>query len=106
MLGVNKSVLGPLLFLTYINNLPKIINNKSITLLFQDDTSILVTNPNPVAFASDINAVFKCINEWFMVNLLLLNYNKSKFIYFTTKSKPIIDININYNIQITTTTNS
>jgi hypothetical protein len=46
-------VLGPLLFLTYINNLPRIINNKPITTLFADDTSVLVTNPNPVAFLNN-----------------------------------------------------
>lgn len=56
------SVLGPLVFLMYINDLPKIINNKSITILFAGDTSILVTNPNPVAFVNNINAVFKHTN--------------------------------------------
>jgi hypothetical protein len=34
------SILGSLLFLLYINNLPKIINNKSLPILFADDTSI------------------------------------------------------------------
>ena len=100
-------VLSPLLFLIYINDLPKIINNKSITILFADDTSILVTNPNPVAFVNSISAIFKRINEWFMANLLLLNFNKTNFIHFTSKSKPIIDINITYNnTQFTTITNT
>jgi hypothetical protein len=80
-----RPVLGLLLFLIYKNDLPKIINNKSITVLFADDTSIVVTNPNPVAFVNDINAVYKRINEWYMANLLLLNFNKAKFIHFTLK---------------------
>jgi hypothetical protein len=75
--------------------------------LFTDDTSILVTNPNPVAFVNDITAVFKCINEWFMANLLSLNFYKTDFIHFTSESKPIIDINITYNnMQITTIINT
>jgi hypothetical protein len=75
--------------------------------MFADNTSILVTNPNPVAFVNDINAVFKCINKWFKANLLLLNFNKTNFIYFIPNSKPIIYININYNnMQITAITNT
>ena len=56
------SVLGPLLFLICVNDLPKIINNDSIIILFADDAGILVKNPNPIAFVNDINAVFKHIN--------------------------------------------
>jgi hypothetical protein len=101
--------LGPLLFLIYVNNLPKIINNESITIFFADNTSIFVTNPNPVACVNYIlvNAVIKRKNERFRANLLSLNFDKTNFIHFTTKSKPIIDINITYNnMQITTITNT
>ena len=68
------SVLGPLLFLIYMNDLAKVISNESITVLFVDDTSILVTNPNPVAFVNYINAAFRHINEWFVANLLSFKF--------------------------------
>jgi hypothetical protein len=59
------SVLGPLLFLIFINDLPKFINEKSVPILFADDTSILVPHPNPLVFYNTINTVFQILNDWF-----------------------------------------
>ena len=47
------SILGPLLFLLYMIDLPQIINNISTPILFADDTSILLTHPNTTEFNSD-----------------------------------------------------
>jgi hypothetical protein len=42
------SILCPLLFIVYINYLPKAIEHKAIPILFADNTSILITNPNNI----------------------------------------------------------
>jgi len=39
-------ILGPLFFLFYITNLPKIAAKDSKIVLYADDTKIIVTNPN------------------------------------------------------------
>jgi hypothetical protein len=82
------SILGPLLFLFYINDVPKAINNKFIPILFADDTSILITSPNTNDFQIKITANFNFINEWLNTNLLSINFNKTHYIQFTTKNKP------------------
>jgi len=50
--------LGPLLFLVYINDLPKAIEHKTISILFAVDTRILTTSPNNIHFQNDLNIVF------------------------------------------------
>jgi len=49
------SILGPLFFLLYINNLPKIITKNNSMVLFTDNTSLLVTSLNKLDFHININ---------------------------------------------------
>ena len=64
------SILGPLLFLVYINDLPKAVEHKALPILFADDTSILLTSPNNIQMQSDLNLVFEQLNKWFKSNQL------------------------------------
>ena len=66
------SILGPLLFLVYINNLPKAVEHKALPILFTADTSMLLTNPNIIQSQSDLNTVFEQLNKGFKSNSLFL----------------------------------
>jgi hypothetical protein len=59
------SILSPLLFLLYIKDLPQITNDNSKIVLFADDTTVIITNPNPQIFEKSIHKIIQDINEWF-----------------------------------------
>ena len=94
--------LGPLFFLFYINDLPKIINNDTNMILFADDTSILVTNPNKIYFNININQTFLDINTWFRHNLLSLNFNKTHYLEFKTKHYCNVNTEIKFDLKYIT----
>jgi hypothetical protein len=94
------SIIGPVLFLIYVNDLPKAINNKSIAVLFADDTSILITHSNLTDFINNINTVFDTLNKWFDDNLLCGNFEKTHYIHFVTENSMPIDMHIGYDKKI------
>ena len=88
------SILGPLLFLIYINDLPRSVNDIATPILFADDTTILITSPKKSDFELKVTTSLKLINEWLNTNFLFLNLDKTHFIQSTTKnkSKPHLEI--------------
>jgi hypothetical protein len=80
------SVLGPLIFLVYSNDLPYIINKTSKPILYADDTSILCVNSNPSELVTAIKGILRIINEWFSINSLTLNLDKTNCAHFSSTS--------------------
>jgi hypothetical protein len=80
------SVLGPLFFLIYINDFSTTIRKLANPILFADDASMIILKLNPVEFKSNIDAVLTITNNWFHSNLLRLNYDKTYFLQFLTKT--------------------
>ena len=69
------SVLGPLLFLIYINDLPSASNLE--TTLFADDTNLHLSHHNIITLQSQVQQEIDKINKWMMSNKLTINYKKS-----------------------------
>ena len=78
------SVLGQLLFLLYIyiyiyinniNDLSLSISKFANSILFADDTTIIILDTNPEEFKNNVNSVMTEITNWFQSNLLTVNCN-------------------------------
>jgi len=65
--------------------LPNLAPIGTKTLLYADDTSIIVTSPNLENFEIKIDKIFKDINNCFKVNQLILNHNKTHYLQFNKK---------------------
>ena len=70
------SNLGPLLFLIYVNDLPRSLEVVTPT-LFADDTTICATADTMSQLEQKINRDLALLNEWFIANKLTLNVSKS-----------------------------
>jgi len=59
--------------------------------LFADDTSVIITNPDPMEFTKSLNTNSTKINRWFKSNSLSLNVDKKHFFQFYMRPNPNYD---------------
>jgi len=76
------SVLGPLLFIIYTNDLPNALSY-SKCILFADDTTIYLSLKNIHELYDKINYDLETVSDWFRANKLTLNINKTNYMIFT-----------------------
>jgi hypothetical protein len=91
------SVLGPLLFIIYINDLPKAIEYP--TVLFADDSTILFACKNIESYENDINMTLETVVDWLTTNNLKINLEKTKIMYFKQRVNTFHNLNISYKGQ-------
>jgi hypothetical protein len=86
----------PKKFLTHlkIHYLPRAVKHRALPILFDDDTSMLLTSPNNTQMQNHLNIVSEQLNYWFKSNSLFFLILTTYFIQFNNKSKCISDIQI------------
>ena len=87
------SILGPLLFIIFVNDLaslPLPTNSKLIMYMYADDIFLL----HPLSSTQDLKSIqlsLNLISNWLSINHLQVNPTKSKFIYFSFKHQSFFD---------------
>ena len=79
------SILGPLLFLIFVNDFPQTTLLDPI--IFADDTNLFYSNKNINLLFETVKKELENINMWFQANKLLLNANKTKYVFFSQAKK-------------------
>ena len=87
------SILGPLLFLLYINDIHNAISTAQAR-LFADDTSVLLKNRNLKTLIRQAEGTLEEINNWFLLNKMSLSLGKTNFILFHgVRKDPAVQLN-------------
>ena len=81
------SILGPILFLCYINDLYLVTD--LFTLMFADDTFSSKSDNDINRLIESVNVEVNKMAIWFRANKLAVNKSKTKFIIFRTRGKPV-----------------
>ena len=83
------SIIGPLLFLIYINNLPNCLSLGSPR-MYADDINVTFAASDMPGLETQINTKLKSINLWLRVNKVSLNVAKTEFMVIRLTSKTAV----------------
>ena len=75
------SILGPLLFLIFLNDLHKVTKYLD-PIMFTDNTNLFYSHKKITTLFQIVNSELKLVNEWFLANKLSLNAKKTKYVLF------------------------
>jgi hypothetical protein len=90
------SILGPLLFLIYINDLPNC--SDLLSFLFADDTALTASSDNVNDLFTFVNTQFQKLCNYFRLNKLSLHPDKTKYLFISHSQAPAnLNIFINNN---------
>ena len=80
------SILGPLFFIIYVNDLLKTVDQKILILLYADDTVVYFADQEPNIACSTVENALGDIYSWCELNKLTINIKKTKHMFMTPRN--------------------
>ena len=81
------SILGPLLFLCYVNDMTISVDEDCKLILYADDSAILFSHSNPSIISNKLGKVLENCSDWLVDNRLSLHLGKTECILFGPSRK-------------------
>ena len=82
------SILGPLLFLLFINDLPLSLKNSPISVdLYADDTTLYSTALDKSSLEADLQKALDSVHTWCLENGMLINTEKTELMLIASRQK-------------------
>ena len=81
------SILGPLLFLIYVNDMPISLDSECKLILYADDSAILFSHKDPHIIAQKLGNTLDMCSQWLVDNKLSLHLGKTECVLFGPKRK-------------------
>ena len=79
-----RSVLGPILFLLYVNDMSNCVGEDGLR-IFADDTNVFVSGNSIETITLEVETKLRKLDQWFQANHLTLNIDKTMYTLFTNK---------------------
>jgi len=86
-----RSVLGPVLFLLYVNDIANAIPGEQVK-LFADDTNLFISKKTAQDTVAVTNNCIDALYKWFVANWLGINFDKTCYIVFRPNKADTTDI--------------
>ena len=81
------SILGPLLFLCYVNDMSMNISDECKLMLYADDSAILYSHTDPRVISETLGQELESCSKWLVDNKLTLHLGKTESIPFGSQRK-------------------
>ncbi len=93
------SVLGPLLFLIYTNDIANCTKEENLTCLFTDDSNSFISRDTPEQLKQSMKVILTDLFKWCRLNKLTVSISKTYYRVFKTRNKKITEFLNNIKIE-------